>query len=383
MKMNAVSLHTAKSIIKKQLGFSFTKNIIPKNMMLTGSPGVGKSSIIKQACAELEQELGIIIMVHDVRLSCMSYSDVQGVPHNVESGEFIEVEGIKIPKKVLVHSTPEWFPVNNDDGVYHVLFFDELTNALPSTQHAAYRILLDRDLQNGERLSDRCAIIGAGNLMSDKTGAKPLMAAAANRFAVHLEVDVKLIVKEVAEHFIEQGIDRRIVGFLNWKPDALYSGYEVGDDAFATPRTWEDIDSHLALYSGNELDIVVAGCIGTGTAVSFLGYCEYADSLPDFKLIRSGKLDYTYPSGNEELKWASVTGVTYEIIDILGQDYEDEQYQEEMDNMIKVVDSLPKEMQIVLFQWINKQPKLSPRILKYKGLRRIFGEISKIAQGLK
>lgn len=381
MKLNKVTINETKEIIKTMIGYSFKNQVVPKNIYVAGSPGVGKSETVMQVKRELELELGIDIEVIDVRLSCMEAADVNGIPYNADTGEFYEApNGQMVAKKEMAFSTPTWFPT--DISKYYILLFDETSNAAPSVQHAAYRVWLDRTIQNGAKLPDTCAIIGAGNLKSDKTGAKSLMAAAANRFAIHLEIDKDRLVESFIEYAFENKFQRSIIAYIQWKPTALFN--RSGDeDAFATPRSWSFVNEHLEIYKNSPyMSTVIAGAIGTATAIDFEGFREFDGRLPDFKKIRSGEVVYEFPLGEDQIKWAASTGITYEIIDMLqtdlakNRDDEAEQLQMEMTNIVALLNQLPQEMQIVLFRGLAKQKNIVAKMFKFPSLRETYSRIA-------
>ena len=65
----------------------------------------------------------------------------------------------------------------------HVVFFDEITNALPSIQGIAFNIVLDREVNGIWKLPDNARIVAAGNDMKDSLAANQLAEPLFNRFA--------------------------------------------------------------------------------------------------------------------------------------------------------------------------------------------------------
>lgn len=384
MKMNKVTISQTKDMLKALIGNAFSTKASPENIMIGGSPGVGKSSIVFQVAKELEEEFDIEIEVIDVRLSCMEASDVQGIPHNADTGEFYESpNGTVVPKKEMITSTPHWFPTNPNK--FYILFFDEITNSSVSVQHAAYRILLDRSIQNGNKLPDTCAIVAAGNLKEDKTGAKPMLPAAANRFGVHLEIDKDRLLESFVAYAMNNNFHRSIVGYLQWKPTSLFD-ISTGDTggAFATPRSWEFVNNHMKnprLYEAL-LDMAIAGAIGTGVAVDFAGFREYEGLLPDFTKIRSGEETYEFPMGEEGIKFAVTTALSYEILDILGMENVNAA-KVEMDNLVNIIKGVPVEMLIVMFRSLSVDKSKMVKIFSFPSLRAEYSKVSKFLTALK
>ena len=322
----AVSIGTAKTLIKK-----FIKGASLKPTVMHSSPGVGKSAIVKQIAAE-EDALFI-----DVRLSSMESSDVQGIP-------FVSGEDMHF-------STPFWFSKAEKgaaEGKPVVLFFDELNNAAIDVQKAAYRIILDREIQNGKVLPDAVKIIAAGNLKSDKTGAKDMVPALANRFAFHL--DIKASKDDFVSWANGAGIDQRVIGFLEWKPDAIYRFDPARNEhSFPTPRSWEAMSEILSTgYTDDELPPVVGGCVGQGTSAEFMSFLKYYQKLPSMDDIANGKIDYKVDNSDRGVVFAltsSLIGAAAESIDS----------EDRIKNLWKVVDQLEDEFIALIYRSLKQR----------------------------
>src|SRR4030065_481378 len=210
--MQQATISAAKNIVKKCINFNLEKlkanqEVDHAPVYLHSSPGIGKSSIVLQTAKELG--IGFI----DVRLAQMEQSDVAGIPFVATSAEVMKI------------SVPEWFPSKEkiekgEKPQYGILFFDELSNAPLGVQHAAYGIILDR-MVHGVELGDGWQIVAAGNLKTDKTGAKGVAPALANRFGTHLEI--KATLADFSNYAVSKGFNHQIIGYLNFQPANLYS----------------------------------------------------------------------------------------------------------------------------------------------------------------
>lgn len=299
-----IDIDFAKTIIRKNFKnlFEQTKkgqkpSVRP--IFMHASPGVGKSAILAQLVEELSAELGTPLGFHDFRLASCEASDVNGIPYVSQRGE--ETETMRF-------SIPDWFPT--DKKSMGILFFDELSNAAISVQHAAYRIIYDRSLHDDVVLPPGWMIVAAGNLKSDKTGVKGIAPALANRFGTHLYIQAS--VDAFTKYAIQKNFDPRIIGFLNFKQDALYRAPVGGnDEAFPSPRSWESANSYMIPgFSDDEMHILLSGCVGKGTAAEFIGYNAYFGKLPDFNAIMNGKLtDYKVPQNDQGLSFALATSL--------------------------------------------------------------------------
>lgn len=324
------------------------KNRTPQAIMLHSSPGVGKSSITKQISKELSEknDYGIkSVGFVDLRLASFEASDVCGIPYVSHAGQ--STEDMKF-------SIPSWFPTQEkiDSGLVPsvgILFLDELTNAPISVQHAAYRLVLDRAVQDDVVLPPGWLIVGAGNRREDKTGAKSLAPAMANRFGIHLFIEPD--VESFLGYAVGNGLRPEVVGFLHAKPDAIYDAKAaLTEAAFATPRSWEYVSEHLDTgFSTHELTLVLAGCVGTGMATDFHTHMEYYAGLPNWDRVKSGEQSFVVTGNNRGLSIAVASSLIPVLIStIKGTDKK--RVDKEMENLKKVMESLDDEFLALVYR---------------------------------
>lgn len=130
-------------------------------MLLTGAPGVGKSSAVRTAAAEL----GIALI--DVRASQTDPVDWRGIP-SIHDGK-------------TRWCVPDFLPTEGAG----ILFLDELTAAPMAVQVALYQLILDRRIGDYV-LPDGWYVMGAGNQVEDRAAAGRMSTALNNRL-VHIE----------------------------------------------------------------------------------------------------------------------------------------------------------------------------------------------------
>lgn len=255
----------AKDTVRKIVEFGINRKEHPPSVFLWGGPGIGKSAIIRQIVEELgmnPQESFI-----DLRLTQLDPVDLRGLPR-LESKDYVE------------WATPHFLPREGRG----VLFLDELNLAPGAVQNAAYQLILDRKLGDYE-LPDRWVMISAGNRAEDRAGVHPMKAPLSNRF-IHWEVETDL--EDWKDWAYNNGIDRWVIGFLNFKPSMLYRfEEEKGRHAFPTPRTWERVSDLLKMGLTDTEDI--ASAVGLGAAREFKAYVRMKDDLPDVDAILKGK----------------------------------------------------------------------------------------------
>lgn len=236
---------------------------------LWGSPGVGKSSIVKQIAKD--KNIGFI----DLRLSLMDPTDLKGIP-------FYDAN-----EQTALWAPPAFLPREGEG----ILFLDELNTAPPSLQASAYQLILDRCV--GEyKLPDGWAIVSAGNKESDRGVTYKMAPPLANRF-VHLEMDVDL--EDWKLWAYKNNICESVIAYLSYKTQNLFTfDPSQNQKSFATPRSWEYVDKILKSHMDESLLLdAISGAIGKDIGVDFLSFFKVMHKLPDIKsIVESSKGEY-------------------------------------------------------------------------------------------
>ena len=230
------------------------ENHVKHSVFIWGAPGIGKSSAVKQVAEE--QNLELI----DLRISQLAPTDIRGLPYT---------------KDGKAHFAPPSFLPTKGDGI---LFLDELNMASPSVMGIAQQLILDRQVGD-YKVPDGWFIIAAGNRTEDRAAISQMPAPVANRF-IHFNIDCTL--DSWKEYAIAQGIDEKILAFLNFRPQLLYN-FEKNQPAWPSPRSWEFADTLLSV------DLNIESAVGTGAASEFYAYQTIYTELPDVEMIFKGK----------------------------------------------------------------------------------------------
>ncbi len=281
-----------------------------------GSPGIGKSSIVKQIANE--KSLDFI----DLRLSLLDPTDLKGIP-------FFDSQS-----KEAVWAKPEFLPKSGEG----ILFLDEINSAPPSVQAAAYQLVLDRKVGDYE-LPSGWAIVAAGNLESDRGVVYKMPSPLSNRF-VHLYLEVNL--DDWKRWAYSNNLEDSIIAFLSYAPQNIFKfNPDNKEKAFATPRSWEYVDTIIkSNIPSNSLLEVISGAVGKETALEFISFRRVANKLPDIKELLSGK-DIDFQMNNEVI-FALISG----IINYLKR----EPNKINITNAIKLSFKLPKEFAVMLIK---------------------------------
>lgn len=256
---------------------------------IQSSPGIGKSSIVRQIADEFNLKL------IDHRLSTSAPEDMSGLPH-FENGM-----AVFSPFRDIFPLDDTSLPAGKDGWL---LFFDEFNSAPRSVQAACYKIVLDRQVGQ-HNLNKRCAIVCAGNRLDDNAITVNLSTAMQSRL-------IHIVMKEDFNEWLEnvafkEKYDERVIGFLSMYPKFLMDfNPESSELTFPCPRTWEFVNR---LIKGQELDkswtALLSGTISSGVAISFLSYCKLRDDMINIKDILKSPTLASIPERNET-KWSTI-----------------------------------------------------------------------------
>lgn len=293
---------------------------------IQGSPGTGKSAIVKKVAKDFNLEL------IDCRLSAMDSTDLNGLP-TFKNGEAVFAPYSFFP--LDTHKIPE-------GKTGWLIFLDEMNSAPRDVQAASYKLILDRML-GMHKLHPNCAIVCAGNFQSDNAITNPISTALMNR-VIHLcmRVDAEEWIEEVA---IPQGYQEEIIAFIHAYEEEIFNfDPEKEDEAYPTPRSWEFVN-RLMKVSGSKSKLsllpLIAGAIGVPTASKFTTFMAvYKDMITVEDLKRDP--DINPPEDNNKL-WAIITHLCQKI------------EQEDVEHVIKFIEKCPKTFQIVFLRSISKK----------------------------
>ena len=281
-----------------------------------GSPGIGKSSIIKQ----IAQDKGLEFV--DLRLSLLDPTDLKGIP-------FFDQENNQ-----AVWASPNFLP--NNPQSKGILFLDEINTAPPSVQASAYQLVLDRKVGDYE-LPKGWSIVAAGNNESDRGVVYRMPPPLANRF-VHLNMEVSF--EDWKGWAYDSGIDASIIAFLHYDSSKLFNfDPSKNQKSFPTPRSWEYVDK--ILKSGVEpllLMDIISGAVGNESATAFMSFRKVMNRLPDIdKLLNDEDVEVEHDS---QVIFALIAGI---ISNIKANSTKDK-----IDSALKFSLTLPKEFSVML-----------------------------------
>lgn len=299
--MKDTSVKKAEAILRHQLHMMWKQpekaGRIPP-LMIWGPPGIGKSTFIRNLCEELD--IGFI----DIRLAQREPVDIRGLPVPRDDGQGIDW---------IVSS--DW-PREDQEGTpaKGIILFDELTAADSTLQVAAYEFILDRRLGQLYKVPDGWYIVAAGNRSSDAAVVRTMSSALANRFC-HLELRADSA--SWIEWALINNIDHRVIGFIRYMPQRIFSMAGNKERGWPSPRSWERVAMELEMANENNLDndllnIIVEGLIGEATTIEFMGYLQWSEKIPDVLKMLDGEIKAKVPQRPDQ-RYAMASAIVHNI----------------------------------------------------------------------
>lgn len=270
---------------------SVLKTLIPQRLpvLLKGSPGIGKTDLVKQVAAELDYDLIIAHPVVDEPI------DYKGLPFVVDGeARFLPFGNLR---SIIEADRPT------------IYFLDDLGQSLPTVQAACMQLLLNRSI-NDHPVSDHVTFIAATNRREDKAGVSGILEPVKSRFVTILEINPDK--DDWIEWAIEHDMPSELIAFIGWRP-ALLNDFRPTQDITnsPSPRTVANA-GHIynAIRHSEEfkddrsrkfaLHEAIKGACGDGFATEFMGFLDVYQSLPSLKEALENPDGVNMP-GNDEL----------------------------------------------------------------------------------
>ncbi|MCB6994648.1 ATP-binding protein [bacterium 210820-DFI.6.37] len=264
------------------------KGAIESNVpvFLHGPSSEGKSARVKQIDPDC-----VILYLRNATPDSLNGRSV----YNQSTGEMIDIP-------------PAWFKkvqakCQEEPDKLHVVFFDEINNALPSIQGMAFNIVLDREVNGIWRLPDNARIVAAGNDMKDSLAAQQLAAPFFNRFAhVYINTTTEKWLKWARENKIHPAIYAYIACK---RGETLRSKYD-GEKPNADPRKWEMASKMLYGVGRPEM---LRALIGEDITEEFVQFCSQpVITLED--VLSGNYSDRELENMNTSQRYATTVGLT-------------------------------------------------------------------------
>jgi hypothetical protein len=302
----------------KMLRVALRKGI---KLLITGSPGLGKTAIVKQIAQEIDHKL---IISHP---QLKQRQDYQGMP-TIQGGQ-----GVFVPfddlQAVLNATEPT------------VLFLDDLGQSPESVQAALMQLMHGGSL-NGKKVPDCVKIVAATNRRQDKAFVKGLIEPLKSRFdsIVHLRFDLHSWV----EWAYDAGLDQSLISFVNFKPDLIATQsptFELVNSA--SPRTMESADRIIqgcAKLGDDSLEVMLSGAAGYGWTLEYMAFREIFMNLPSPAKLLADPDSYQVPKDDDgNVKRNVVYALSGSIVRHATED--------NMANVLKLAEKFGKELEVL------------------------------------
>ncbi|MGM9850152.1 MAG: ATP-binding protein [Bacilli bacterium] len=194
-------------------------------------------------------------------------------------------------KDIMEDKKPTWLErleeiCASEPDENHILFLDELSNALPSIQGMVYHLVLDREVNDRWKLPDNARIVLAGNEMKDSLAANKVVEPLFNRCAhVYIKTDLKDWLVWASENRLHPSI----ISFMIYTKGKYLRSKFDGEKPNADPRKWEMASK--ILYKTKKPEMIRA-LVGEKITHEFCKFCnQKIISLGD---VLNGNYDHIY-----------------------------------------------------------------------------------------
>ena len=259
-------------------------------IMLVGSPGCGKTELVKQACKATKNKL---VIMHPVVSSPTDFKGLPFLSSDGESADFMPYGDLKI----LVDAKEKT-----------VFFLDDLGQSSASVQAACMQLILERKL-NGHKISDNITFISATNRTTDRAAVTSVLEPLKSRNIV-IELDIS--VDDWVDWAMKNKMPETIISFVRFKPDSITkfvpSKHIVNT---SSPRTVATVGRliNMGIPEDCLLDIIT-GAAGAGFAIEYIAFSNVYGSIPTFAEILRNPKTCKMPSTVDE-KYAISGMISY------------------------------------------------------------------------
>lgn len=225
------------------------------NVLVKGSPGIGKSDILASAVAALNWDL---LICHPV---VEEPTDSKGLP-------------------AIVGGKAEFLPYGNLRQMIEakrelVVLIDDIGQAAPSVQASYMQLLLARQI-DGKAISKHVRFVAATNSRKDNAGVNGLLTPLLSRFALIAELEADA--DSWCAWALANSVPVELVAFIRFRPDMICATTMTREiQNFHCPRTIVALGKWLA--AGVTDYEVWAGAVGPAFAVEFKAFYETYKAL--------------------------------------------------------------------------------------------------------
>ena len=246
----------------KQTIIAMFNNGGTRALCVTGAPGAGKTTLIKETA---EKDLEVPCIVKHMPTSLV---EDMGVPDLMTEGD------------TFGYKTPGWFPgkgTEYDDGRGGILCLDDRNQCGPDLQKVLAHIIQERDL-HGIPMADGWMPISTGNREEDKAGSNRVLSHLADREST---VEFETHLNDWTAWAVDNGVHPLVISFIQYRPGLLHD-FDPQRPKNATPRGWSEGVSPIIGVVPKEAEYeMFKGAVGEGPAAEFVGFVKIYRDLPN------------------------------------------------------------------------------------------------------
>lgn len=251
---------------------------IERTILFRGSPGIGKTSIAKQAAEILRTRYPDFHCVV-VNPSTLPADEIGGIPDLVRDPN----GGVTSTDYAL----PKWFPIADTNPQWRgFIVLDDALQGAGDIQKALANLTLARELR-GYKLPKGAMVVVTGNRVEDKAGVARTLTHFADRMAW---VNVKTGADQWIENFaVPNNLAEEVIAYIMRHKDEKLNQFDPNVEKCATPRTWAAV-SDWVKYLNTITDTnrrarlahsILSGELGQGEAITFWAFCKLYRELPN------------------------------------------------------------------------------------------------------
>ena len=265
---------------------------------ITSKPGVGKSSLVRQAGEDMAKEQGKEFYIFngnsmhppaqkeagfgfiDLRANMMTTMDLYGLPTFTND------------KQSYMFARPDMIP----EAGQGIIFVDELPQATQSTMGGFSEAFLDHRIGK-HVIPEGWKFAAAGNRMKDRADAHKVPTHIKDRLN---ELQLEFSLEDWIEWATRENLHPATITFAKFRPN-LMDSFDPSLDINCTPRSVESSALHIEAPASVRWPLL-AGCIGEGPANEMEAILRIFKDLPDPDYIKENpdkapvptKLDVLY-----------------------------------------------------------------------------------------
>lgn len=232
-------------------------------LAFVGPAGIGKTSIVQQACDELSKELGVKVENRIFMLSQKLPEDVSGIPYPVDD----PATGEKVVQMLRLSELPR--------KGHGILFFDEMNQADQSVLRAVFQLINERRIGD-YYLPDGYSIVACMNPDDENYGTGSPSPALRRRLSW---MEVLFDAMAFLDYATKNDWDETLVNFLRRNREMILNESALRNNKiFACPASWEKVNKLVkGLRSNDRVSALLpigSGLVGKAFFVKFMKFFE-------------------------------------------------------------------------------------------------------------